>query len=298
MFSNSESEILSGPWGLSFQHSQAWLLMVANILKGKNLPTAEAAKIKSAQIELRRYVVDENGERIDRQDHPHTPQNSIGVVQIAGPMIKYGNWSAWGTDELIRFAEDFEKDPNIIGQVWIIDSGGGAVSAIAPYHEFLRRKSKPVVALADTCASAAYYTGCAADKLYAGNNISAMFGSIGVVATILDFTKYLKDLGIKEHMIYASQSSYKHKSYNEALKGEKHYEAFRKEHLDPIAIQFQEFVKSNRPKLKTDVEGIIEGYCFYAEEAFQNGMIDGILDFEEAVEQVKFLAGARSFMFN
>lgn len=298
MFTNSESEIISGPWGLSFQHSQAWLLMVANILKGKTQPTAEAVTQKAAQVELRRFVVDQNGEMVNRNEHPHTPQNSIGVVLIAGPMVKYGNWYAWGTDELIRFAEEFERDPNITGQVWLIDSGGGGINAIAPYHEFLKRKSKPVVALADTCASAAYYTGCAADKLFARNNISAMFGSIGVVATIIDFTKYLKDLGIKEHMIYASQSSYKHKSQNEALKGEKNYEAFRKEHLNPVAIRFQEFVKSNRPKLKTDVEGIIEGYCFYADEALEHGMIDGIIDFEEAVEQVKFLAGARSFMFN
>ena len=296
MFGTSESEILSGPWGLSFQHSQAWLLMIANILKGNTIPTAEAKVQKTAQIELRRYVVNENGERIDRNSHPHTPQNSIGVIQIAGPMVKYGSNYAWGTDELVRFAQDFEQDPNIIGQVWLIDSGGGSINAIAPYHEFLKRKSKPVVALADTCASAAYYTGCAADKLYANNNISSIFGSIGVVATILDFTQYLKALGVKEHMIYATQSSYKHKSHNEALKG--NYEDFKKEHLNPVAIQFQEFVKSSRPKLKTDVEGIIEGSCFYAEAALQHGMIDGIIDFEEAVDQVKFLAGARSFMFN
>ena len=296
MFTTSESEILSGPWALSFQHSQAWLLMIANILKGKTQPTAEGLKQKQAQINLRRYVVNEQGEVVDRQAHPHTPQNSIGVILIAGPMVKYGTWYAWGTDELVQFAMDFERDPNIIGQVWLMDSGGGGVNAIAPYHEFLKRKTKPVIGLADTCASANYHVGCALDKLFARNNISSMFGSIGVVATIIDFTKYLKDLGIKEHLIYASQSSYKHKSYNDALTGK--YEDFRKEHLNPLAIQFQEFVKSNRPKLKTDVEGIIEGYCFYADDALQNGMIDGIIDFEEAVDQVKFLAGARSYMFN
>ena len=296
MFTTAESEIISGPWALSFQHSQAWLLMVANILKGKTPPTADGLKQKQAQVELRRYIVDENGEPVDRHSQPNTPQNSIGVIMITGPMVKYGTWYAWGSDELVRFAQDFERDPSIIGQIWLIDSGGGAINAIAPYHEFLKRKTKPVVALADTCASAAYYIGCATDKLYARNNISSMFGSIGVVATIIDFTKYLTDLGIKEHLIYATQSSYKHKSHHKALEGE--YDDFRKEHLNPIAIQFQDFVKSSRPKLKTDIEGIIEGYCFYAEAAKQNGMIDGIIDFEEAVDQVKVLAGARSFMFN
>lgn len=296
MLNTSESEILSGTWSVSFQHAQAWLLMVANILKGKTQPTAETVTLKSSQINLRRYVIDQNGELVDRNEHPNTPSGSVGVIVIAGPMIKYGNWFAWGSDELVQFAREFEQDPNIIGQIWMIDSGGGAINAIAPYHEFLKKKDKPVIGLADTCASAAYYVGCGTDKLYANNNISSMFGSIGVVATIIDFTKYLADLGIKEHTIYATQSGYKHKSYNEALTGK--YEPFKKEHLDPVAIQFQEYVKSARPTLKTDVEGILEGYCFYAEEAQQHGMIEGIIDFEEAVAQVKFLAGARSFMFH
>lgn len=298
MFTQTESEILSGSWAISEQHAQAWLLMVAQILQGKqNIQITGQVSPKAAQIEMRRYIVDGNGEYIDRSQLSHTPSGSIGVIQIAGPMIKTGNWFQWGADELVHFAQEFERDPNIVGHLWDIDSGGGSVSAIATFREFQKRKKKPLIGLGDSCASAALYVGVGCDKLYARNNISAMFGSIGVMATIMDFTKYLTDLGIKEHVIYATQSSYKHKSYNEALKGEDHYKAFQKEHLDPLAIQFQNFVKQSRPNLKTDVEGILEGKMFYAEQAKEYGMIDGIIDFEEAVEQVKFLAGARSFMF-
>lgn len=296
MFTQSESEILSGSWAISEQHAQAWLLMAAQILLGKqNIPTQVQAGQKTAQVEMRRFLVDENGQRINRADHPHTPQGSVGVIQLYGPMIKHGTWSQWGADELIYFAQEFEKDPNVIGHIWDIDSGGGSVSAIAPYRAFQKRKKKPLIGLADSCASAAYYVGAGCDKLYASNNISAMFGSIGVMATLMDFTEYLKNMGVKEHVIYSLFSSYKHKSYNEALEGKP--KEFQKEHLDPLAKQFQNFVKSSRPNLKTDVEGILEGKMFYAEEAEDDGMIDGIIDFEEAVEQVKFLAGARSFMF-
>lgn len=294
MFSHSESEIISSTWALSEQHAQAWLLMVAQILKGKH-PKQTGESPKVAEKEMRRYVVDEHGEPVNRNEHPNTPQGSIGVVEITGSMHKYGSWSHWGADELIYFAEEFERDPAIIGQIWVIDSGGGSVKAIAPYLEFLKKKTKPVIGLADTCASAALYIGVGTDKLYARNNISAMFGSIGIMTTIMDFTEYLKAEGITEHVIYASQSSYKGKSYDEALKG--NYKEFRKEHLDPMAIQFQNFVKQSRPNLKTDVEGILEGKMFYADQALQYGFIDGIMDLEEAADQVKFLAGARSFMF-
>ena len=296
MFTQSESEILSSSWAISEQHAQAWLLMVAQILQGKhNPPSKDLVSLKEAQKEMSAFIVDEHGERIDRRENPRTPDGSIGVILISGSMIKYGNYYNWGADELVYFAQQFDRDPAIVGQIWLQESGGGSIHAIAPYLEFLKNKKKPVVSLADTCASACYYVAAGTDKLFARNNISAMFGSIGIMATIMDFTEYLKNLGVKEHLIYATQSSYKHKSHKEAQEG--NYKEFRKEHLDPVAKQFQGFVRSSRPNLKTDVEGILEGKMFYAEEAQEHGLIDGILDFEEAVEQVKFLAGARSFMF-
>lgn len=290
MFTDHESEILSSTWALSEQHAQPWLLLVSQILKG-NQPVKHSEQIKK---EARSYIIDQYGERINREEHPHTPADSIGVIEINGPMVKKGSWWRWGAEELVFFAEQFEKDPNIIGHLWLLDSGGGSVNAIAPFREFQKKKTKPIVGLADMCASANLYVGVGCDKLVARNNISAMFGSIGVMATIFDYSGWLEAMGLKERLIYATQSSYKHKSYNEALKGK--YANFRKEHLNPLAIQFQEFVKSRCPKLKTDVEGILEGKMFYADEALENNLISGIMDYEAAVDQVKFLAGVRSYM--
>ncbi|TQI72273.1 peptidase S49-like protein [Gramella sp. Hel_I_59] len=292
MFTDTESEILSSTWALSEQHAQPWLLMVAQILQGKQVSQADP----NFKKEVRGYIIDQDGQPIDRNENPNTPINSIGVIEISGPMVKKGSWYRWGAEELVRIAEYFERDPNIIGHIWLLDSGGGSVNAIAPFREFQKKKTKPLIGLADMCASANLYAGVGCDKLVARNNISSMFGSIGVMATLIDYTEYLKAMGIKERLIYASQSSFKHKSYNEALKGKDG--AFKKEHLNPLAIQFQEFVKSQRPKLKTDVEGILEGKMFYAEEAQEIGLIDGIMDFEEAVEEVKFLSQVRTYMNN
>ena len=290
MFTDSESEIISSTWALSEQHAQSWLLMVAQILQGNQAPKMDAAVKK----ESRSFILDQNGNRVDPRENPSAPVNSIGVIEIAGPMVKRGNWYRWGAEELVFFAERFERDPNIIGHLWLHDSGGGSVNAIAPFREFQKKKTKPLVGLADMSASANYYVGAGCDAFYARNNISSMFGSIGVMATIYNYKKYLEAMGVDEHLIYAAQSDHKHKSYNEALKGK--YKAFREEHLNPLAIQFQNFVKQSRPTLKTDVEGILNGKMFYAEEAVEYGLIDGIKDFEEAVDQVKLLADVRSFM--
>lgn len=292
MFTQTENEIISSAWALSEYHSSSWLLMVANILKNGDKRSLADIAVKESQKESRSYVLSPQGKAISRNQE--TPDGSIGVVMLTGPMVKYGDWHYYGADELVSFAQDFESDPAIIGQIWIIDSGGGAVSAIAPYMEFLKHKTKPVIGLADICGSAAYYVGSALDKLYARNSISSMFGSIGTMATIVDYKGYLKNLGIEEHVIYSTLSNYKNASYHKALEGK--YEDFQKEHLDPLAQNFQDHVLSKRINLNQSAEGILNGGMFYANSALSNGMIDGIMDFSEVVGQIKSLASARSFM--
>lgn len=295
MFTNAENEIISGNWALSRQHSRSWLLMVAKILQTVDGNQLHDLSKKENLVDASRYVVDPEGLPVSARTHSETPEGSIGVIRIAGPMIKYGDWFMWGADELVAFAEQFDNDPAIIGQIWLIDTGGGSVSAIAPYLEFLKNKKKPVIGLADICGSAGYYVFSALDKCYARNKISAMFGSIGTMATIYDYTEYLKNLGIEERVIYADQSDYKNASYHKAQKGD--YEDFKKEHLNPLAQDFQDHVRSMRPNLKTDIEGILKGKMFYTGQAIEYGLIDGIMDFPQAVEQIKTLAAARQFMY-
>lgn len=293
MFNKNVSELLRTPWAIDPQTAHSWLPWVANILTGKTSNNLEEIK-KEAQVDATCFIVDENGNKFSSMEMDEIPPGSVGVVHIAGPMIKYGNWCAWGADELMGFAKEFDNHPNVIGQIWNIDSGGGAVNAVAPYQEFLSTKSKPVYAVADTCASAAIWVGASCDMLFAENNISAMFGSIGVMATLVDYRAYLEEMGVKEHHIYASLSSYKNKDYHDALEGK--YETFIKEHLDPLAIKFQSSIKSNRSKLDLNVEGILEGRMFYAEEAATNGLIDGIATMSEVVEMLKTRSSAQLFM--
>lgn len=295
MFTNAENEIISGSWALSAPHSRSWLVMVAKILQSVDQKQFHDFTAKESKIDASRYVVDPEGLPVTARTHSETPEGSIGVIRIAGPMVKYGTWFLWGTDELITFAEQFDNDPAIIGQIWLIDTGGGSVSAIAPYIEFLKNKKKPVIGLADICGSAGYYVFSALDKCYARNKISAMFGSIGTMATIYDYREYFKSLGIEERIIYADQSDHKNRSYHKALDGDD--DDFKKEHLNPLAQDFQDHVRSMRPNLKTDIEGILNGKMFYAGQAMEYGLIDGIMDFPQAVEQIKTLAAARQFMY-
>ena len=282
------SEIQKGLWMLSPIVAEKYL-KTANEILGSPKLLSDAKELQAGFV---REVIDPDGNpvNIDQEDIPH---DSVGIVRCVGPMYKYGGWWHWGSDELVEMADYFDNHPRIIGQVWQDDSGGGTVSSVPPYLEFLKRKKKPVVGLADFCGSANYYKLCGTDHFMAENDVSAMFGSIGVMIVLYNIDKWLEELGIVEHIINAEQSDHKNKAFQLAYNGK--YDLIRQEFLNPSAIQFQEYVKMKRPKLDTGVEGIISGKMFYAQEAMEHGMIDSIGNLEAAIDRVKFLASARSF---
>lgn len=240
-----------------------------------------------------REVIDAQGNPVNFREE-EIPPDSVGVVRQVGAMYKYGSWYHWGTDELLQFAMDFDNHPNIVGQIWQDDSGGGLMSSIAPWLQFLKTKKKPVVALLDMCGSACLYKNIGADHVMAENNLSAMFGSIGVMVHFYDYSKMLQEVGITEHVINSNLSKDKNKSFRLALEGK--YDAIKKEMLDPGALAFQDYVKASRPKLAADVPGLLTGKMFYAAEALDYGLIDSIGSLPAAIDRVKFLASARNLI--
>lgn len=286
---NTFSDFQKGLWMVA-PHMLYPYLMSANKLFSSAQDPSTNKEIKAGFV---REIIDPSGNIVNTHQE-EVPQDSVGIVRSVGPMYKYGGWWYWGTDELVEFARFFDNHPNIVGQVWQDDSGGGMISSIPPFLNFLKTKKKPVVSLLDTCASACYYKNCGTDYVMAENNISAMFGSIGVMVQFYDFTGMLKEMGIKEHIIESNLSKDKNKTFKLALEGK--YDLIKKEMLDPAAVMFQEHVKKMRPNLESEVPGLLSGKMFYTEEALDYGMIDGVGSLEEAIDRVKFLASARSFI--
>ena len=281
--------VFDAMWAISPEAYHVYMPMFANIIaNGTQAVTREI----DASIN---YILDEDGQKVSSRDVV-TPPNSIGVVNLIGPMIRYGNYWFWGADELVAMLQRFDRDPNIIGTILKIDTGGGSTKAVAPYRDFLKTKKKPVVSLADTSASSGLWVQSATDYRMASNNITAQFGSIGVMAHFLTYQKYLADLGIKEHTVYSDFSEDKNKAFELAMEGK--YELIKKEHLNPLALKFQDDIKSDLPKLDLNVEGILTGKMFYAEDALEHGFIQEIGNEQLAVERLKELAAVHTFMNN
>lgn len=288
--SKSKLQLFEGLWAITPSSLLAYQTILNDILirgeadHGDERPNASI-----------RYVLDEHGEKVSSSED--IPQGSIGVVNLIGPMVKYGNWWFWGADELVAMLESYDADPNIIGTILMIDSGGGQVSAVAPYTDFMKRKQKPVVALGDTVGSAAMWVSASADYSIAGNDISAMYGSIGVMVNLFSLKGYWKQMGIEEHTIYSDHSEDKNKSFELALEGK--YEEIKKEHLNPLALKFQDEIKAYRaPKLQPEEPGLLTGRMFYSERAAEIGLVDEVADMQRAIEKVKELSAVQSLISN
>lgn len=224
-------------------------------------------------------------------DFTKAPEGSVAVIPLKGDMMKEGTMCSYGTEELAAVVREAADAKNIIGIRLDIDSGGGAVDAIPPMLDaiaYSQSKGKPVVAACDLCASAAYYVASHCDQIVAVNDISAEFGSIGVMMQFPDYAKYYEQKGIKIHTIYSDLSDYKNAPFEAARKGD--YKSIKEEMLNPLARQFQEAVKSHRKDLKQDIDGILNGRVFYARQSLANGLIDEVGTTESATEKVRQLS--------
>jgi protease-4 len=215
---------------------------------------------------------------------------TVALIPVIGIMMKYGYPWRPGIDDIANILRSVEQNPNIDGSILIIDTPGGSSTSILNIEDILVSRTKPCIALIDgICCSGGIYLASFCDAIYALNRMCEV-GSIGTFATLVDNTKFLEAYGYKVIYVYPPESKYKNLAVREAIDGKP--ERLIREQLTPFAVHFQDTVKRNRPKLDTSVEGILEGRDFYAFEAVQYRLIDGIMNLDQAIDQVKKLADA------
>ena len=285
-FSMLYSAITRGKWFISFKDVEAHQLLIDDFLN-KGI-SSEHNSILSEEKPIPIQLVSDAG-MSSSNNYADAPKGSTAIIPLKGSMLKYGTMCSYGTTEIAQLINEAAESNKITGIVLDVDSGGGSVDAIAPMVQaiqYAQSKQKPVIACCDLCASAAYYVSCYCDEIIAGNSISAEFGSIGVMMSFADYAKYYEKEGIAQHVIYSNLSTHKNEPFELAKKGD--YEKIKSEELDPLARRFQETVKLNRGgKINTEVEGIIAGRMFFADDAKKNGLIDSIGTMDIAVKRAK-----------
>tara|TARA_R110002020_G_scaffold475112_1_gene708614 strand:+ start:8143 stop:9093 length:951 start_codon:yes stop_codon:yes gene_type:complete len=291
------SQIARGKYFMRPDLAIALTGQATDLILAKNGTTAEKRRIELTRVSLldnglfqrKSFYLDEDDEDEDMETtssiYDDAPSGSVAIIPLKGSMMKYGTWCDYGTNDLAAMVMDAVNHKNIGAIVLDIDSGGGAVDAVAPMvHAIDAAKSagKPIVASVDMACSAAYWVASECNAIVADNSISSEVGSIGVMMSFMDATKYYEEKGITLHSIYSNHSSGKNESFRLALEGK--YDMIKEEDLDPLAVAFQNTVRRNRAgKLDESTPGMLSGKTFFGEAALKTGLIDHLGDNRTAI---------------
>lgn len=218
--------------------------------KKKHKQDEKAAKVNARQgqqaaLKPRVYVLDFNGS-MDAHEVTSLREEVTAVMAVAKP-----------EDQVVLRLE----------------SPGGVVHGYglaASQLQRLREKNIPLIVAVDkVAASGGYMMACVADKIVAAP--FAILGSIGVVAQIPNFNRFLKNKEIDIELHTAGQ--YKRTL---TLLGENTEEGRQKfrEDLNETHLLFKDFVKEMRPSL--DIDQVATGEHWYGIQAREKGLVDEV----------------------
>ncbi len=167
-----------------------------------------------------------------------------------------------------------------------LESPGGMVSGYGLAASELKRVKDAgynlKVSVDKVAASGGYMMACVADEIFAAP--FAIIGSIGVVAQIPNFNKLLKKNSIDYEIVTAGKFKRTLTVFGENT--EEGREKF-KDQLEDIHILFKNFVSSNRPKLKSNIEDVATGEYWFGEQCLEKNLIDHIKTSEDFLFQHK-----------
>ena len=203
-----------------------------------------------------------------KQDHQETTKPRVYVLDFKGSMDAHEVTSL--REEVTAVLAVAKPQDQVVLR---LESPGGVVHgyglAASQLQRLREKQIKLTVAVDKVAASGGYMMACVADKIVAAP--FAILGSIGVVAQIPNFNRFLKNKEIDIELHTAGQ--YKRTL---TLLGENTEEGRQKfrEDLNETHHLFKDFVKRMRPSL--DIEQVATGEHWYGLQAQEKGLVDEV----------------------
>jgi len=213
-----------------------------------------------------------------------------GIITISGDsggILSSG--SSTSSEVITAFIKKANEDPQIKGIILEINSPGGEVVASEEIAQAVKNSKKPVVAwIREVGASGAYWIASASSVIVADR--LSITGSIGVLASYLEFSGLFEKYGITYQKLTSGELKDTGTPFRSLQDNEK--EILQKK-LDLIQEIFITEVAQNRKLPEQSVRELATGMFYLGLEAKQNGLIDVIGSKQEAIDQVKRLAGIK-----
>jgi len=213
---------------------------------------------------------------------------NVALIEIKGTIMseKDGDFlfeDVTSSTEIRKLIKKADEDPSIKAIIFEINSPGGSAVASDEIANEIKKTNKTIVAwIREIGTSGAYWVASSADTVVA--NRMSITGSIGVIASYIQFSGFLSDHNVSYERLVSGQykdigSPFKELTPSERL-------LFQKS-LDKMRDYFIEEVAKNRNLKKSDVEKIATGQFYLGSEAKELGLVDILGGRDEAVEVIE-----------
>ncbi len=234
---------------------------------------------------------DDDEEDDDEVPFNYSVQGEVGIIAIKGSLTNRDSWynryigvTSYGD---IRNALTYAAGQSGIKAILLdIDSSGGAVNGVADASSLIQlidKNVKPIYAFTDgTMCSAAYWLGCSARETYS-SNVSTV-GSIGVIATHMEYSKAMKEAGIGVTVIRAGE-------FKALVNSVEPLSDKAKTQLQTqLNSAYQVFLEHVADCRNTTVNlcdaNMAQGREFFGKDALAAGLVDGIESFDSVMTKI------------
>lgn len=215
-------------------------------------------------------------------------QNGVAVIPVTGVLMRQLSFWGWFSGSsayeiLIKDIHAAVTNPEVKAVILDIDSPGGEVTGCAELADAIRAMAaeKSIVAYATGSAcSAAYWIASACDRIVV--SASSSLGSIGCMATIMDYSAAYERNGIKEYRFISSQSPMKN-----ADPGTEAGDQAIQTTVDALADVFISAVADFRRVSRADVLAKFgKGGTFVGQAAVDAGLADAVGSLEGLISEL------------
>jgi signal peptide peptidase SppA len=218
-------------------------------------------------------------------------RNGVAVVRMQGTLAQRMNVMSdvsggTSTELLARDITQATDDPKAKGILLLADTPGGMVAGTPGAAEALYRARgrKPTAMLVDElAASAGYWIGSAAEKIYLGSTV-AQAGSIGVIRRHVSQARALEGAGIDVTHIYAGK--YK-AAGSDAKRLSEEDKAVLQEQIDAMYSVFVNAVAKYRGQsVERVLSDMADGRVFMGQQAIDAGLADGLHSLDGLIAEI------------
>jgi protease-4 len=242
-------------------------------------------------------------DRIEATDYARIPASSldirnksrIAVINCTGVIASgsdtddpfYGKTA--GSSTLVKNLKKAAKSKSIKAIIFRIDSPGGSALASDLIWKAVKEaaEKKPVIAsVVDLGASGGYYITTPVDSFFAASG--SLVGSIGIFAGKFNIRGLYDKLNLKSESVRIGDNATLFSIMDPWTKQEKNI-IFKI--INDFYVDFVQKVADARGKTYEQIDNLGQGHVWTSEQALENGLVDNVGGFYEALKAAKETAG-------